>query len=287
MKLQLIYDFYDRDDGEDVCCDGEYYGYATDVHTNSKLPHENKTFNEEVHRKMSKYFKHSARTDNRTLVEIPDDIMFQFMIDGVYDYDYIAYNMIDGRICISNTKQGACRYGNDEYGYGCSNNADGDEEKFFKFNLDNSSKLDKERDSRNSYMIVPDGEHYKNIHEVLMPYIVYRFVQHFKMGVGCISQTQVLNSVRSEYEYETEEICYEVHSNGEYIFSGSQLFDDDETNCRRTWDMSSDTFVLCLQFWVEDHPIFLAAKDFISDRDVEIYKLFYNKIMSKITETKC
>lgn len=286
MKLQLIYDFYDVDDCEDGCCDEEYCGFATDVHTNSKLPHENKTFHEEVNRKMNKYFKHSARTENRTLVEIPDDVIFQYMLDGVFDYDYIAYNMIDGRICISNTKYGACRYGNDDYGYGMMKDDDSDGS-FFKFNIDSSSKIDKERDKREPYMIVPDGEHYKNIHEVLMPYLVYRFVEHFSTGAECLIQTQVLDSVRNEFEYEAEEVCYEIHSNGDYIFAGSSVFDDDETQCRRTWDMRLDTFVLCLRFWAEDHPIFLAARDFISDRDIETYKSFYNKIMSKISETKC
>lgn len=284
MKLQLVIDFNTlREDG----CDEDYaepYGFVSDRMINSMHPHEMMTFSETIAEKMSKYCRHLDRNEYKILIDVPDEAMFQYMLDGVYDYDYIAYNMGSGRMCIAKSAYQACRYGDDRYGYakGCSED---EESRFFKFGVSSESQHDVLTNSRDDYSIVPDGEHYKNIHDAVYPYVVWKFVEYFKMGSDCISRTQQFSGQR-KHNHIDGDVCYEEYNSGESLFVGKRIFDDDEHGCMDTWNMRLDFFMSCLQYWIDDHDLFLSARRFISDNEIENYKRFRNKIMAQISETK-
>lgn len=286
MKLQLIYDynFYDNDDMDDEGAapqDG-YYSYASNVHINYKLPHEKVSFNDAFYRRMEKYFLNSSRYNNKTLIEIPDDIMFQYMIDGLFDYDFIAYDMCKHRIGISNTEHVSTRYRDEGiYNYatkGYSSNSNAENERMFTYGNSTDSENDTERRARKDYHVVPNNEHYSNIAEIVRPYVVYRFVEWFKMGADVIYDTQDIKLKRLTSYDDGEVIGFTKGSSINYL--------PGERGSTRVYPMRGDQLSLCMKFWEIDHDIFLEARKYISDNEVEAYKALYNMIQREISETK-
>lgn len=287
MKLQLIYDynFYDTDDMEDCAAEADngYYSYASNVHVNYKLPHEKVSFNDAFYRRMDKYFLNSSRHSNKTLIEIPDDIMFQYMIDGLFDYDFISYEMCKHRIGISNIEGNSTRYSDKgnyaTKGYYSSKNKTEDE-RMFIYGTSTDSENDTERRGRGDFHVVPNNEHYSNIAEIVRPYVVYRFVEWFKMGADAIYDTQDIKLKRlTEYDYDGEVV-------GGYTKGSSINYLPGERGSTRIYPMRSDQLSLCMKFWEIDHDIFLEARKYISDNEIEAYKALYNMIQREISETK-
>jgi|AGFS01.1.fsa_nt_gi hypothetical protein len=285
MKLQLIIDFNTlRDDCDEEDCIAEPYGYVSDRASFAMHPHELMTFTETASHKISKYCRHLDRNEYKVLIDVPDEAMFQYMLDGVYDYDYIAYNMESGKMCIAKGAYEACRYGDNRYGYGKACGED-EEGRFFQFGISSESQHDGLTNARPDYSIVPDGEHYKNIHDAVYPFVVWEYVKYFKMGSDCINRTQQFAGQRKR-NYNDDDAVYEEYSTSEHLFAGKRVFDDDEHGCTETWHMRVDFFMKCMQFWMDDHSLFLSARKFISDYEIENYKRFHNKIMAQISETK-
>jgi len=279
LKLQLLYDFLSPPDNDGDYVD-EDVGYASNSYTNSKLPHEHTNFHSSLFSRMSKYFKSINRYATISLVEVPDDVMFQYMIENVFDYDYVSYDMFQHRICISNSKYESTRYGRESYGYATASNsssyANGN---IFTFGHEHNSELEKTQDERKTYCIVPDAEHYSNILEVLRPHVVYEFARWFKEGARIIGETQDLGI-----------ISYSDDPVGDYgynsVKNSGRIFLDNEKGSTETFNLRYDQFSTCMDFWMNDHVLFTEARQFISDLEVEAYRALYAMIHTEITETK-
>lgn len=282
MKLQLIYDLNYASDDDWGDSKDEEIGYASNVYTNDKLPHETVSFHDAMYKRMEKYFSGNGRFDSLTLVEIPDDITFQYMVEGAFDYDYVAYNLHDYKICISNNTYMSTKYGrNDSYAYASSTRLASslDDNNMFSFGTSNDSKFDEELDSRPKYSIVPEKENYSNIEEVLRPFIVYKFAEWFKRGASIIYDTQSI--------YNTSRYGGEVAEDTRIVGKGSIIkYLPGERGCDRTFNMRYEQFIHCFGFWMSDHPIFNEARQFISDNEIEAYKSLRNLIHAEISETK-
>lgn len=184
---------------------------------------------------------HMCSTDSRymktQLVEIPDEIAFQFMMDGVHDNDFIAYNPRTKRIAFSadwNEAQDRVNIPLDHdissnYGYvkvSSGTNAG------YMFDF-----------GRPKYNISPreetvyevQGEQYGEMYKVLSPYIQYWFTQHLEaigMDLGnTISHItdELLGAKLSDY-YPEEEGSVETltmnFTTASYIFH--EYMDDGE-----------------------------------------------------------
>lgn len=279
MKIQLIYDFFTGRDNEDDCCIDEDTGYASDSYISSAHKHEHTSYGELIHKQMSKYFRHVNRHDDIGLVDIPDVIMMQYMLEGVFDYDYLSYNMYDHRMCISNDMFECSRYGvHNRWASGTSYGKDNGETHMFTFDVSGNSAYSKQAIDRKDYMIVPDGDHYTNIHEIVEPYVAYKFAQWFARGAEVILGTQKHNINRSGYNIDEPSPMNENPT--------KRVFESDETMNQSYWEMRYDTFYMCMEFWKNDHPLFKSARYFISDLHIEAYKLLDNRINQKNSETK-
>lgn len=289
MKLQLI---YDNDYGkEDACGEVEDVGYASDFYIDSTLPHERLDYYTAMYRQMNKYFRSHSRTSNKVLVDVPDAVMMQYMLEGVYDFDYIAYDFNDHRICISNSEYMALRYGEErKYGRGYSNSVMGEEEgtgEMFHFSVQDESLHKQKNSKREEYMIVPDGEHYVNILEALRPYINYYYINSFKECANLIYNTQKFSTRYhhpSDPYPEIDGWCEET--NIESMFRTKRIFQSDETEFRGSVDMRYDTFTFLLESWKSDKQIFTDNRQYLSDREVEAFRALHTRIMAKISETK-
>jgi|SRR6478609_328016 len=292
MKLKLI---YDSDAycgvGDDICMEeDDDPGYCSDQYVNSRHDHERTDYRELLHRQMNKYCRSKARTQDMHLVDVPDEIMLQYMLEGVYDLDWIAFNLKDYRISISNTAWGALRYGEERrYGRGGSVSANGGvpNQRFFEFNISATSAYDAQNSAREDYMLVPDGEHYKNIKEALEPYVQFRLAQHFSTCSDMIRSTQDFGKSDCRYGgYEIEEdgLWYEDQTL-DTMLSMKRVFQPDEHKCRDSWDIRYDTFLMCMEFWREDHPSFLAIRQYLSDYEIESFRLLDERIKRKVSGT--
>lgn len=290
MKLKLIYDTSSSNDrySDDIACD-EDPGYCSDTYVNSRYDHERTSYHEVLYRYMNKYCKGKGRTENMHLVDIPDEIMLQYMLEGVYDMDWLAYDFRDFRISISNSSYGALRYGEERrYGRAGNVNAYGDTvERFFEFDLSSTSSYELQNNAREDYMLIPDGEHYNNIQEVLEPYVQFRFTQHFNMCSDIIRSTQDFGKFEDRYgreEAEADDLWYEDRTL-DNMLSMKRVYQPDESKSRNSWDISYDTFIMCLTFWRDDHPTFIACKPYLSDFTIESFRLLDERIKRKVSGT--
>lgn len=292
MKLKLIYDTSNVGNSRysldcDEISEDEDPGYCSDSYINSRHDHERTDYYEVLHRYINKYCKGKGRTDNMHLVDIPDEIMLQYMLEGVYDMDWLAYDFKDFRISISNSSYGALRYGEERrYGRAGGNPASYANQRFFEFDISQESAYELQNAAREDYMLIPDGEHYKNIQEVLEPYVHFRFTQHFTMCSDLIRTSQDFGKSDNRYGYPEEEdsMWYEDQTI-DSMLSMKRIYQPDEHKCRQSWDISYDTFLMCLQFWRDDHPTFLACKPYLSDFVIESFRLLDARIKSKLSGT--
>lgn len=294
MKLKLIYDTSSVGNNSryDLDCDDvgedEDPGYCSDYYINSRHEHERTDYFEVLHRYMNKYCKGKGRAENMHLVDIPDEIMLQYMLEGVYDMDWLAYDFKDFRISISNSSYGALRYGEERrYGRAGGTNPNYQpNQHFFEFDISQNSSYELQNASRKDYMLIPDGEHYKNIKEVLEPYVHFRFTQHFIMCSDIIRTSQDFGKSNNRYGYGDEEdtMWYEDQTI-DSMLSMKRIYQPDENKCRQSWDISYDTFIMCLQFWRDDHPTFVACKPYLSDYVIESFRLIDARIKSKLLGT--
>lgn len=287
MKLKLIYDSNRYSgDCETGWIDEDEAGYCSDTYVNSRHPHESNDYNDIMNRYMRKYCRSKDRSKDMHLVDIPDAIMLQYMLEGVYDLDWIVYNFNDFRISISNTARGALRYG-DEHRYGGSkSNWEMPNQNFFEFAISTTSAYEAQNAAREDYMLIPDGEHYKNIQEVLEPYVQFRLVQHFSTCSDMIRSSQDFGRSDSRYDYDTEcdSLWYEDQTL-DAMLSMKRVFHPDEHKCLEFWDIRYETFLMCLEFWREDHPSFLAIRQYLSDYEIESFRLLDERIKRKVSGT--
>lgn len=296
MKLRLIYDTSDNPEDKLDFAEDEDPGYCSDTWVYSKLPHESKSYYEVIYQQISKYFDRTYHTynENTALIDIPDEIMLQYMLEGVYDWDYLAYDFLEQKMCLSNKHRRALRYG-EEHNYGRvvgrgsvgANSASTEDQKFFKFDLNNTSKFEASCTSRESYSIVPDGEHYKNMHEAVFPYVQFKFIELFKISSDVIRSTQRITSGYDRPEpYGDYDAYVDDASSVQRMNRIKRVFLDDELGCVKTWNVSYETFIMCMNMWKNDHILFTSCRDHFSDYEIESFVLFEQKMRAKVSETK-
>lgn len=109
MKLRFLIDTENPnrwgDEGDD-CSDER----STNSWVNSRHRHEFQTIKELVYDDYRKYCDGTGhhkfvRTE---LIEVPDEVMFQYMMDGIEDEDYLVYNPFTERLVLSNNISDAC-----------------------------------------------------------------------------------------------------------------------------------------------------------------------------------
>ena len=92
---------------------------ATNVSINSSHTHESYCFHDMLR---SLYGRGVTDTHyaQRTscIIDLPDEISFQFMLQGVQDYDFLAYNLYSKKLCFAADPVKAIEYMYSELGYG-------------------------------------------------------------------------------------------------------------------------------------------------------------------------
>lgn len=291
MKFKLIFDSSVPDKDGDCMGEAEDNGYCSDFYVNSRHEHEKGNYRDLLYRRMNKYFRCRGRSQDMQLVDVPDEIMLQYMLEGVYDMDWMAYNFRNNCIGISNTARGALRYGDEPY-YGMSSGSSKfsmkvDDPHFFSFGISTDSPYEIQNSTREDYQLVPDGDHYKNIIESIEPYTTFRLSQQFATCSDVIYSTQDFGKDEPRYGIYDEiqdDVWYEDQSLDQ-LLSLKRVFMSDEHKSKETWDMRYEAFVMCLEFWRDDHPAFLACKKYLSDYQIEAFRLLDARIKSQFFGT--
>lgn len=185
MKLRLSIEF-DADD-DDI------YGDCTDESTpasshpaNTTLPHENRTFDSTLlYNVLSGLTRSSYNEYELPLIDVPDDLLFQFMVMGIKDGDHIAYNYETHRIVIANKGRLARRYAartNDDDSphswkrrVGRGNSSNQQSTTMLDFSLH-----DEESDTPEPEDLVFDMKDiHKDVYDAIKPYLSHTYVKEF------------------------------------------------------------------------------------------------------------
>lgn len=193
MKLNFIINFnvketdhYASEDDRVAPASSEY------VRNENVHMHENYTdfgnfiiyrgFNDVVFRSRYEDFEHA-------LIDVPDELVFQFMLLGIKDYDFIVYNHYTKRIIIGNDSYDLTYYSSTDEDLenlkrrsggirGCSSsNSSRMSERFFDFKNSNNNDCEDADNTEHLMFEIDHNNGYNDFLNVLKPYINHKFIK--------------------------------------------------------------------------------------------------------------
>lgn len=272
MRIRFYISTYDVTRWSDECVSGGE-ACAHDGYINIRHPHENYTLKEMFRTEYRKHCaeNHSMRTKTM-LIDIPDDIGFQFMMQGIQDNDYLAYNLYTERYAFGtdldyadDATQEEESSSNSVYGKaisGSSNNTS----MMFQWNTP------EKKETRERITIRVENEFYNNLHEYCKP-----IIQHWILTKYYLIQSD-LNTVLHDKEKNTfNNINYGTDPE-------PALVEDYESNSIRTVALGIDSLNYLFFQYVNDGEYFLGAKPELSDYHLDFLRRMYLHVHSKSTE---
>lgn len=193
MKLNLIINFNVKETDHYASEDDRVAPASSEYIRNENVHmHENyidfgnfiiyRGFNDVVFRSRYEDFEHA-------LIEVPDELVFQFMLLGIKDYDFIVYNHYTKRIIIGNDSYDLTYYSSTNEDLeninrriggirACSSsNSSRVSERFFDFKNSNNNDCEDEDSTEHLLFEIDHNNGYNDFLEVLKPYINHKFVK--------------------------------------------------------------------------------------------------------------
>lgn len=193
MKLYLIVDY--SKGYYDYAEESEGYCSSTNVNVRTSNTHEHESITNLkdfiAYRAFEKNFCRSRYSKfEYPLIDVPDELMFQLMLTGVQDYDYIAYNHITKKIYIGTSTHDISMYAScpddrmkdrnsrNSYSSGSVGLNDAlNKNLFFEYEFDNH----RGKKDREDYCTEIDSSNgYEEVKEAIMPYILDKYYKDFQ-----------------------------------------------------------------------------------------------------------
>lgn len=283
MKLYLIID-YSKDYGSNFDEESENFCTSSNVNVRSSNVHEHETVTNlkdfiayrafEMNFCRSRYSKFEYQ-----LIDVPDVLMFQLMLTGVQDYDYIAYNHITKRIYVSNSSHDVSMYAscpddrlsnssrrtfNGSVGY--QNNAS-NSNAFFEFQFDNNSEHNEKK--REDYCTEIDINYgYEEVKEVLMPYIMEKYYKDFTHCSNFLIRTSIVIGRQSA-------------TFAKYYNDSPKMM---EKEIAEVLQIPREDMIFMFTSFIEDDVLYVKNKHRFKSSSIEAMRSFSADILTNFTE---
>lgn len=257
MRIKFYISTYDPNRWGDDCVSNEPSGHNS--YTQLRHKHERYTFKEMLREEFRPYCIDSYHQEPKSfLIDIPDDIGFQFMMQGIMDGDYLAYNLYTEKYAFSNSVGLA-----DDATYNDGSSVQG---VAWGGNMHSGHPMiqwgieEKPTSTRKDITIPVEDEFYTNLHEYCKPIIEHwAYTKYFQICAD-------LNTVLLEKE--------------ESIFTPITSYEnipEDIANSER----KPGTFISmdCLNFlffdYINDGEMYTASKEHLHAHQIEFYRRMY------------
>lgn len=279
MKLYLIVDYNKGYDGN-YSEDSEGYCTSTNVNVRSSSTHEHEAITNLkdfiAYRAFEKNFCRSRYSKfEYQLIEVPDELMFQFMLTGVQDYDYIAYNHITKKIYIGTSVYDTSMYAscpddrmNDRKSYysgSVGSNSSSNKNLFFEYEFD-IHHHEKEREDYCTEINSSNG--YEEVKSALMPYIVEKYYKDFLYCSNYLNRNSIVIG-RQSYAY------------GKY-YNDSPVSADNGYN--DVLSIPRDDMVFIFTSFIDDDELYIKNKHRFMPSKIEVIRSVSVDILTNYTE---
>lgn len=266
MRIRFVVDQSDPDRWNDSV--SHESSKASTVYVNDRHPHETCTFYDVLRENYRKYCRENVNIRTQSvLIDIPDDIMFQFMMEGVHDYDYLVYNLRTKKLVFSANLDEAHNEaystdGNNSKSWGTANRNKQDiildwDVISYNYNI------------RESKVYVAEGPQYLDVLEYVKPNIQeWANTKYYLIAFDLNTVVTELENERSPELY-TSRSCDPVPENYSRE-NGSNL--------------SIEGLEFLIKEYIEDGEYFLGAKKFITESQIEVLRRIYLDTYHRSTE---
>ena len=275
MKLRFLIDtenpFRWGDDGDD-CADER----STNSWVNSRHHHEYQSIKELLYNDYRKYCDGTGHNKfvRTELIELPDEVMFQYMMDGIEDEDYLVYNPFTERLVLSNNISDACELA---YRDRTSNSSHGRAIGGYKNSASGTSLiLDWSNDSRTAFVkdeIITrevQDDFYNLVWSAVKPYFQHWFTKSF---------IHAASTLYSDQNKKYQEV-YAVLRNEPYGMEEAVPCDNYKTRL----PFNIDALVFIFNQYCDDGEFFLEGKKYFDHNNLETFRLIYMICHRKSTE---
>ncbi|AIT14305.1 hypothetical protein GNZ01_07060 [Escherichia coli] len=279
MKLYLIVD-YNKDYAGNFTEDSDGYCTSTNVNVRSSSAHEHESCKNLkdfiAYRAFEKNFCRSRYSKfEYPLIDVPDDLMFQLMLTGVQDYDYIAYNHITKKIYIGTSSHDTSMYAS------CPDDRMNDRKSYYSGSVGLNDSLNKnsffeyvydyhhEKKEREDYCIAIDSTNgYEDVKEALMPYIIEKYYKDFQYCSNFLIRNSIIIGRQSS--------AYSQYYNDSPVASANEMCD--------ILQIPREDMAFIFTSFIEDDELYIKNKHRFMPSKIEVIRSFSVDILTNFTE---
>lgn len=283
MKLYFIVD-YTYSEGDDDCIQtntakNNLIGSTHSNRNNMIHPHENYVdFSHFVKFRIFRdQMRYSYKSYEHQLVEIPDELVFQYMMIGLRDNDFILYNVHTKRIVMSNDPYDCKEYANSltnsghNISYPKAAHGQGSYSSNAMFDFNRYDDVDEQREDILVEFDTSNG--YSEMLEVLMPYVYNMYIR----------ETKILCDFLSEHPG--------IGKNTMNMSSESPIGEEESASCynnnikivrRAVIPGNSVSFIF--ESFMHDHELWCKTQDKYTTYEKEMLRIYSLDILTKFKE---
>lgn len=257
MRIKFCISTYDPNRWGEDCVGGQADGHNS--YTAQQHHHELLTFKEMFREEFRQYCIDSYHLETKTsLIDIPDDIGFQFMMAGIMDGDYLVYNLYTENYVfgssLSEAENATYDDGSNRQGVSWGGSVKSSSSTMIEWGVQ-----DKPKSAREEVTIVVEDAFYANLHEYCKPVIEHwMYTKYFQI---CSD----LNTVLNNKEQEIYPISVSVNV---------PLLAEESERKPFTY-ISMDALNYLFQQYINDGEYYLACKDELTPHQIEFYRRMY------------
>lgn len=276
MKIRLLIDTEDPERwGEDACI-GSNDGRSTDHWVSARHPHEFTTIKEQLYDGYRKYCTENyQKFPSTVLIELPDEVMFQYMMDGLEDEDFLVYNVFTEKLVFSNQLNDACEEAystsktNSAYLRGGMSSTDDEETDYILTWY--QGRVRTAFDKENTIVREVKDEFYGLIYKEVKPYIQHWYNTKFLL---CAEGLQGTVNERYEEVYNNKPVISTTKVHAEPCSS---------PNTNMNMNIKTDGLFFVFKQYCDDGEFYLGGKKYFSFYSTETFRILYLELHRRST----
>lgn len=265
MRIRFYISTYDPNRWGDDCIGSEPTGHNS--YTQQRHMHELYDMKEMFREEYREFCYDNHHNETRTmLIDIPDDIGFQFMMQGIQDNDYLVYNVYTEMYAFGTNLDSTdnMTHNNGSNGVSLKGSWGGSTDtQMIEWSLpDRGNKKTK----REQIIILVEDAFYSNLHEYCLPIIEHwAYTKYYQIATD-------LNTVLSNKEENNIRIREKV------------VVPEDPDSRKAYLNFSIDGLNFLFFQYVNDGDLFLAVQDEMSSYHLDFFRRMYVHLHRKNTQ---
>lgn len=256
MRIKFCISTYDPNRWGEDCVGSDPAGHNS--YTTQRHHHELYSFKEMFREEFRQYCVDSYHLETKTtLIDIPDDIGFQFMMEGIMDGDYLVYNLYTENYVFGSSLSSAetATYDDGSKSQGVSWGGSVKSAQMIEWGVNNNPT-----NTRDNVTILVEPAFYSNLHEYCKPIIEHWVYTKYY---------QICSDLNTVLQKKEEEIFPTVQ-----VSINVPMLAEDSDRKPFTY-ISMDALNFLFNQYLDDGEYYLACKDELTPHQIEFYRRMY------------